>query len=176
VTPLGHLFTYLTAADYPAEANARREKARRFSTDHRHPGPRYRLHDPHLERLIDTRFDLVQDYGRSGTLPAATDAGGKPVEGAMEGRSPGGSREAEIRTAAGFRRRRMNLSRPAATRTASTSLFPRLHRSRSAKESHQHDLWLDLSKPDRPTEARCIAARMAPGAQERMKLVRAEAR
>ncbi len=41
-----------------------------------------------------------------------------------------------------------------------------------AKESHQHDLWFDLSDPDRPIRGETYSGRDGPGAPERMPLVR----
>ena len=41
-----------------------------------------------------------------------------------------------------------------------------------AKESHQHDLWFDLTNPDRPVRGEIYASKDGPGAQERVPLVR----
>jgi hypothetical protein len=41
-----------------------------------------------------------------------------------------------------------------------------------AKESHQHDLWFDLSDPDRPCRGETYSSKDGPGAPERMLLVR----
>jgi hypothetical protein len=41
-----------------------------------------------------------------------------------------------------------------------------------AKESHQHDLWFDLSKPARPVRSEVYSGKDGPGEQERIRLVR----
>ena len=41
-----------------------------------------------------------------------------------------------------------------------------------AKESHQHDLWFDLSEPERPIRGETYSSKDGPGAPERMQLVR----
>ena len=41
-----------------------------------------------------------------------------------------------------------------------------------ATESHQHDLWFDLSNPDRPVRGETYSSKDGPGAQERLQLVR----
>ena len=41
-----------------------------------------------------------------------------------------------------------------------------------AKESHQHELWFDLSDPDRPVRSETYSSKDGPGAPERMPLVR----
>lgn len=41
-----------------------------------------------------------------------------------------------------------------------------------ATESHQHDLWFDLSNPDRPVRGEIYSSNDGPGAQERLQLVR----
>lgn len=41
-----------------------------------------------------------------------------------------------------------------------------------ATESHQHDLWFDLSEPDRPIRSEIYSSQDGPGAQERLRLVR----
>jgi len=41
-------------------------------------------------------------------------------------------------------------------------------------ESHQHDLWFELSDPDRPLRSETYAGPNGPGAQERLRLVRDE--
>ena len=41
-----------------------------------------------------------------------------------------------------------------------------------AKEKHQHDLWFDLSNPDRPVRGETYSSKDGPGAPERMHLVR----
>jgi hypothetical protein len=41
-----------------------------------------------------------------------------------------------------------------------------------ATESHQHDLWLDLTDPQRPVRAEIYRGKDGGGAQERLKLVR----
>jgi len=41
-----------------------------------------------------------------------------------------------------------------------------------ATEKHQHDLWFDLSNPDRPVRGETYSSKDGPGAQERMPLVR----
>ncbi len=40
------------------------------------------------------------------------------------------------------------------------------------RESHQHDLWFDLSNPDRPVRGETYSSKDGPGAPERMPLVR----
>jgi hypothetical protein len=42
----------------------------------------------------------------------------------------------------------------------------------AATESHQHDLWFDLSDPDRPIRGETYSSKGGPGAPERMQLVR----
>jgi hypothetical protein len=39
-------------------------------------------------------------------------------------------------------------------------------------ESHQHDLWFDLTDPDRPVRAEIYSGRDGPAAQERLRLMR----
>ena len=41
-----------------------------------------------------------------------------------------------------------------------------------ATESHQHDLWFDLTDPTHPVRGEVYASKDGPGAQERMRLVR----
>jgi hypothetical protein len=41
-----------------------------------------------------------------------------------------------------------------------------------AGESHQHDLWLDLTDPNHPVRTEVYSSRKGPGAQERLWLVR----
>jgi hypothetical protein len=41
-------------------------------------------------------------------------------------------------------------------------------------ESHQHDLWLDLTDPNHPVRTEVYSSAKGPGAQERMWLVRPE--
>ena len=41
-----------------------------------------------------------------------------------------------------------------------------------ATESHQHDLWFDLTNPARPIRAETYSGKDGPGAQERVQLVR----
>jgi hypothetical protein len=41
-------------------------------------------------------------------------------------------------------------------------------------ESHQHDLWLDLTDPNHPVRTEVYSSAKGPGAQERMRLVRPE--
>lgn len=41
-----------------------------------------------------------------------------------------------------------------------------------AKESHQHDLWFDLSDPDRPVRGEIYSSKEGPGTRERLQLVR----
>jgi hypothetical protein len=49
-----------------------------------------------------------------------------------------------------------------------TDLYP-------ATESHQHDLWFDLSTPGRPVRSEVYRGKDGARAQERLPLVRAEA-
>lgn len=42
----------------------------------------------------------------------------------------------------------------------------------AATESHQHDLWFDLTNPERPVRGEIYSGRNGPGAQERLHLVR----
>jgi hypothetical protein len=41
-----------------------------------------------------------------------------------------------------------------------------------ATESHQHDLWFDLTNPDRPVRGGIYSGKDGPAAQERLQLVR----
>ena len=41
-----------------------------------------------------------------------------------------------------------------------------------ATEKHQHDLWFDLSNPDRPVRGETYSSKDGPGAPERLHLVR----
>lgn len=41
-----------------------------------------------------------------------------------------------------------------------------------AKESHQRDLWFDLTNPDRPVRSETYSSKEGPGTQERLQLVR----
>ena len=41
-----------------------------------------------------------------------------------------------------------------------------------AKESHQHDLWFNLTDPDRPVRGEIYASKGGPGTRERLRLVR----
>ena len=43
-----------------------------------------------------------------------------------------------------------------------------------ATESHQHDLWFDLTNPDRPVRGEIYAGKDGPGELERLRLVRSD--